>query len=156
MRVNISPLANTLTLCAEAENPRTPDMTGTSLSDERVNISPAIQSGEALLSEDHCGGTDVTLPNRTLSFASYPQTLLNIRLNQLGFELSRTQPETPGDGNCLIHSVLDGYNNHRGDDALFLPDEYQFFRNVYLLLIPCITLNLQVTYCDGTEEKIQV
>ena len=35
------------------------------------------------------------------------EKFVDARLESLGYEKSRSQPETPGDGNCWIHGILD-------------------------------------------------
>ena len=35
------------------------------------------------------------------------EVLVAARLESLGYEKSKSQPETPGDGNCWIHGILD-------------------------------------------------
>ena len=35
------------------------------------------------------------------------EELVAARLESLGYEKSKSQPETPGDGNCWIHGILD-------------------------------------------------
>ena len=35
------------------------------------------------------------------------EELVASRLESLGYEKSKSQPETPGDGNCWIHGILD-------------------------------------------------
>ena len=35
------------------------------------------------------------------------EKFVDARLESLGYEKSRSQPETPGDGNCWIHRILD-------------------------------------------------
>ena len=49
------------------------------------------------------------------SFIDFPEALFVQRMASLGFQRSKTQPSTLGDGDCLIHAVLDGYNNIHGD-----------------------------------------
>ena len=35
------------------------------------------------------------------------EELVAARLESLGYEKSKSQPNTPGDGNCWIHGILD-------------------------------------------------
>ena len=48
------------------------------------------------------------------------QFVMQKKLEEIGFELSPTQEDTPGDGSCLFHAILDQlrYNCELRDEAL--------------------------------------
>ena len=39
------------------------------------------------------------------------QVLFDSRMEEEGFERSKTQPQTPPDGDCALWGILDGYNS---------------------------------------------
>ena len=53
------------------------------------------------------------------SYTDFPEPLFVSRMDGFGLRRSQTQKITPGDGDCLFHSVLDGYNNLHPGGSMF-------------------------------------
>ena len=83
-----------------------------------------------------------------LSYSEYPESLFERRMIQHGVMRSSSQPNTPGDGDCALHSCLDGYNNLHPTDSVFEDDTKYLRKKVMLSLI--VELRRQESY--GTED----
>ena len=66
---------------------------------------------------DELANTTVPMAEN-LAVSTFPECRFTERMRFLGFERSRTQPNTPGDGSCFIWAVLDSYNNNQNQDQV--------------------------------------
>lgn len=63
-----------------------------------------------------------------LAYSTCPESWFVERMRFLGFKRSRTQLNTPTDGNCALHGVLDGYNNITGENSMFPRENTTYLR----------------------------
>ena len=90
------------------------------------------------------------------------------RMNHFGVRRSRSQPRTPGDGDCALHSVLDGYNNLTTRCSMFERNEDNsentiFGRQIVIHYLKtelskqarrgCDDLSVAMTALQGSPEK---
>ena len=106
-----------------------------------IQVNVAVESNQAVSNQeevpantecslDELANTTVPMAEK-LAVSTFPECRFTERMRFLGFERSRTQPNTPGDGSCFIWAVLDGYNNNQNyynQDSMFPRHDAMFLR----------------------------